>query len=76
MEIALDRARLPYVSNLPDNRPRCGHGRGATVVIRWGATTSWVHRILNTEECMPCADSTVSISGAAEYTPLGDRINT
>jgi hypothetical protein len=31
---ALDRARLRDVSNLPDNEPRCVHGRGATVVSR------------------------------------------
>jgi hypothetical protein len=44
---ALDRARLrDDVSNLPDNEPRCVHGRGATVVSRWGATRSRVHRIL------------------------------
>jgi hypothetical protein len=46
---ALNRPRLWNRSNLPDNEPRCGHGRGATGVISWGVTTLRVHRILTSE---------------------------
>jgi hypothetical protein len=50
---ALDRAYLREVSNLPDNEPPCVHGRRATVIVTWGVSYLWLHRILVSGEWTP-----------------------